>query len=180
MNWDAIGAIGEIIGAMAVVVSLVYLGRQIREGARASQAETELEAARMWSDFHARVAHSPDMARIWDLGHTKPEAMTEPDRHRFVWLVAEYFFLVEGLFKQQKHGFISPGTWSAHERTIAGLLQNEIVRKWWNSGVSPFSEAFARHVNGLIESPLPSTWAYTPLTELGGVAEDSGGRPNGT
>jgi hypothetical protein len=30
MNWDAIGAIGEIIGASAVVVSLVYLATQIR------------------------------------------------------------------------------------------------------------------------------------------------------
>lgn len=30
MNWDAIGTIGEIIGATAVVVSLVYLATQIR------------------------------------------------------------------------------------------------------------------------------------------------------
>ena len=30
MNWEAIGAIGEIIGAAAVVVSLIYLATQIR------------------------------------------------------------------------------------------------------------------------------------------------------
>ena len=30
MNWDAIGAVGEIIGAVAVVVTLVHLSRQIR------------------------------------------------------------------------------------------------------------------------------------------------------
>ena len=30
MDWDAIGAIGEIVGALAVVVSLGYLGIQIR------------------------------------------------------------------------------------------------------------------------------------------------------
>ena len=30
MNWDAIGATGEIIGAAAVVISLLYLGFQIR------------------------------------------------------------------------------------------------------------------------------------------------------
>lgn len=180
MDWGAVGAIGEITGAMAVVVSLVYLGRQIREGARASQAQTELEAARMWSDYHARVAHSPDMTRIWDLGHTKPDAMSDQDRQRFVWLIAEYFFLVEGLFKQKRRGFISPGTWASHERTIAGVLENEIVRTWWDSGVSPFSDVFSRHVNGLIERPLSSTWAYTPLAELGGVAEDPGGQANST
>ena len=30
MNWEAIGALGEMIGAVAVVVSLVYLAVQIR------------------------------------------------------------------------------------------------------------------------------------------------------
>ena len=30
MNWDAIGAIGEILGAIAVVATLFYLAVQIR------------------------------------------------------------------------------------------------------------------------------------------------------
>ena len=30
MNWEAIGAFGEIIGAIAVVLSLVYVGKQFR------------------------------------------------------------------------------------------------------------------------------------------------------
>ena len=30
MNWDAIGAVGEILGALAVVGSLIYVGRQFR------------------------------------------------------------------------------------------------------------------------------------------------------
>ncbi|MEC7418977.1 MAG: hypothetical protein VX659_02865, partial [Pseudomonadota bacterium] len=30
MNWDAAGAIGEIVGALAVVMSLIYLASQIR------------------------------------------------------------------------------------------------------------------------------------------------------
>lgn len=37
MNWEAIGAVGEIVGAAAVVVSMVYLGKQIRNQNRESQ-----------------------------------------------------------------------------------------------------------------------------------------------
>ena len=169
MSWEALGALGELVGAAAVVVSLVYLAMQVRAGARATQAETEMEAARMWSEFHARVAHSPDMTRIWDLGHTDPSAMSDRERQRFVWLVAEYFFLVEGLFKQQQRGFLSTGTWSAHERTLAGVLENEIVREWWSSGVSPYGDAFRQHVDRLAEMPIDSQWAYAPLAELGKV-----------
>jgi hypothetical protein len=35
MNWDAIGAIGEVIGAIAVVLSLIYLSFQIRHSTKA-------------------------------------------------------------------------------------------------------------------------------------------------
>ena len=37
MNWDAIGAIGEVVGAMAVVLSLIYLSFQIRHATKASE-----------------------------------------------------------------------------------------------------------------------------------------------
>ena len=160
-----------------MVVSLIYLGVQIRAGARAAQAETEMEAARMWSEFHGRVAHSPDMARIWDLGHTDSSDMSDLERQRFVWLVAEYFFLVEGLFKQRERGFISPGTWAAHERTVAGVLENEFVAGWWKSGVSPYSEAFVRHIDSLFEKPVAAKWSYSPLAELGAEADNAAGRP---
>lgn len=38
MNWDAIGAIGEIIGATAVFLTLAYLALQIRQSTKAIQA----------------------------------------------------------------------------------------------------------------------------------------------
>ena len=40
MNWEAIGAIGEITGALAVVVTLVYLSFQLRHNTYATRAST--------------------------------------------------------------------------------------------------------------------------------------------
>jgi hypothetical protein len=39
INWDAIGAIGEIVGAAAVVVSLVYLAQQMRMSNKLARSE---------------------------------------------------------------------------------------------------------------------------------------------
>ena len=38
MNWDALAAIGEIIGALAVVVTLGYLAIQVRHSVNVSEA----------------------------------------------------------------------------------------------------------------------------------------------
>ncbi len=45
MNWDAIGAIGELIGALAVVITLVFLVLQVRHNTRAMNESNRLERA---------------------------------------------------------------------------------------------------------------------------------------
>ena len=37
MNWEAIGAVGEIVGAITVFATLIYLAIQIKHGARAAR-----------------------------------------------------------------------------------------------------------------------------------------------
>ena len=54
MNWDAIGAIGENIGAFAVVISVVYLAVQIRK----QTAESRLAAARELSNLYIQTLRS--------------------------------------------------------------------------------------------------------------------------
>jgi hypothetical protein len=34
MNWEAISAIGQIVGALATVIPLIYLAREVRSNAR--------------------------------------------------------------------------------------------------------------------------------------------------
>lgn len=53
MNWEAIGAVGEIVGAIAVVVTLVYLTNQVRRGTAATQPATVQSAAALDQDFRS-------------------------------------------------------------------------------------------------------------------------------
>ena len=54
MDWEAIGAIGEILGALAVVASLFYLGLQIRR-------QTQQAKATMIQSLAAEFARSSDL-----------------------------------------------------------------------------------------------------------------------
>jgi hypothetical protein len=40
VNWDAIGAIGEVLGAVGVIITLVYLSVQLRQNTRAMRGQT--------------------------------------------------------------------------------------------------------------------------------------------
>lgn len=56
MNWEAVSASGEIIGAGAVIVTLIYLAIQIRQGINTVQGATEVELSKQFADYHARIA----------------------------------------------------------------------------------------------------------------------------
>ena len=42
MDWTAVGAVGELIGALAVVVTLAYLAVQVRHSKEATEANTRM------------------------------------------------------------------------------------------------------------------------------------------
>jgi hypothetical protein len=166
VNWEAASALAEWVGVVVVVVSLVYVAAQIRQNTLTVRSATELEGSRQWSEFHARIAHSPDMADIWDKGLTNPVNLSPSEKRKFIWFVAEYFALAEGLFRQRELGFLGDESWATHEKALAGLLGNPLLRSWWNSGVSPASPEFREAIEKAIEELGEQVWAYTPLSEL--------------
>ena len=167
MNWDAVSAVAEWFGVMLIVVSLAYVAIQIRQNTRTVQAATELETGRQWSEFHARVAHSADMPDIWDKGLTNPENLTAQEKRRFIWLVAEYLFVVESLYRQRQLGFLGHDSWTQHQSTVAGLLLHPLLESWWQSAVSPYSPEFRAAIDSArAELPADAIWSYTPLSDL--------------
>jgi hypothetical protein len=75
MNWDAIGAIGEMVGAAAVVLTLLVLVMQVRDGTRATEESNRLEKALAMdrhsdsmSRWRGRLMENAELARIWLVG----------------------------------------------------------------------------------------------------------------
>jgi len=70
MNWDAIGAVGEIVGALAVVVTLAYLALQVR----ASTRESEANAFAVTSDHRTMIrGQFMEHADVWARGNAEGE-----------------------------------------------------------------------------------------------------------
>lgn len=60
MNWDAIGAIGETVGALAVLITLIYLASQIRQSNRIGRTSSEAEFRVMAQTVNRIILETPD------------------------------------------------------------------------------------------------------------------------
>ena len=92
MNWDAIGALGEVIGATAVVATLIYLSIQTRQNTKAVQHASSrgvMEDANAW---RYRIVEDPDVAELFRTGLSDPNALSANDKYRFRMLLDALVF----------------------------------------------------------------------------------------
>jgi hypothetical protein len=167
MNWDAIGAIGEIIGAVAVVATLGYLGLQTRNMKDATKAATNairstalIESGRYWSDEILHLAVSTDMASIVAQGVEDAKKLDDNQRERLVAWYAQHLVATDALYYQFKDGALPPELWESHENAIAGLLNYDSFLRVWDAGYIPTSPGFRDYVNTLREGGRASDWSY--------------------
>ena len=154
MTWDAIGAIGDFVGGIAVVASLIYLAIQVRHSARvtnqntkeqqATNREAVLDAFFRW---RALVVDG-ELSRIYlkgceDLAHLDGE-----ERFRFGLLIEEFFLVNERLFERASEGTGEIPSFIAVEAT-AKLLEKPGARQWWDQNAALFSPRFR---NAVIET----------------------------
>lgn len=59
MNWEIVAALGEIVGAAAVVMSLLYLSRQVRTSNRLAEAEAWRSSTHAVTSLNAAFGVNP-------------------------------------------------------------------------------------------------------------------------
>ena len=79
MNWDAIGAVGELLGAAAVLFTLIYLAVQIRQNTSAVATATYESTMTGFNDINIVVAGNPALASVLDRGCQNPESLNSEE-----------------------------------------------------------------------------------------------------
>jgi len=90
VNWDAVGALGELTSAIAVVATLVYLSIQVRHSKAAVEENTRTahigvleQHTQAQSRWRGRLAEDGELAKIWVAAKSGRDVLNEVDSERF-------------------------------------------------------------------------------------------------
>ena len=131
MNWDAVAAIGEAVGAVGVIASLIYLAVQVRASTRASAVEAKLASTRMRTDFISYLIQSPDLNTVFLQGRKSIEDLSEEDYYRFSNMALHAFSFLSAAYFQFRKGTRSDDDWYEARSTMSFLLRGPGFRVWW-------------------------------------------------
>ena len=92
MNWEALGAIGELLGASGVVISLAYLAIQIKATRVANKKAALQGAYSKYNEVRRSLFENPELAELFLNGLGRPEDLSGKDIFRFM-VISETMFL---------------------------------------------------------------------------------------
>lgn len=151
MNWEAIGAIGELVGAVGVIFSLLYLATQVRASTRASAVESKIASTRFYTDFLSGIIQSPELQDLFLRGRKDLEALTPEERIRYSNLALQSFSFFSAAYFQYRNGTLQEDDWYENRSIIQFWLRGAGCRQWWNeTGQYLFGEGF----RALVESEM--------------------------
>jgi hypothetical protein len=85
VNWEAVSAIGQVVGAVAVavVISLIYLGTEVRNNARATRLASMRSLSEAINQYFKTCAEDADLADLWFPGIYDFQPIEGASRMRF-------------------------------------------------------------------------------------------------
>ena len=143
VNWDAVGAVGEIIGAIAVVITLFYLARQVRESTRVARAEMTKDLFLASRSAIMDIASNDRLAEIWSQIR-EFETDDAARRHTFY---QSFFRLYELEFNLAKEGLVDEQLARSYVLVIRMFARTRYFSDYWRGARDEFHEDFAVYVD---------------------------------
>ena len=152
MNWDMLGAIGELVGAAGVILTLVYLARQMRKATaedqrtRYTELTTEIaEVARGW-------AENDRLSDIMFRGFRDPACLKPPEMFRFYSSIFGAMRAWEAVWQYSQEEGVHDWGAEGTRATMASFFGLPGMQEYWVHRRNWFSAGFQAEVDRIMAS----------------------------
>ncbi len=155
MTLEQYAAIAEITGVIIVVVTLLYLSVQVRQGARLMRSESRQA---LLSNTREQLLAYLDNVDLFEK-MAGEEKLSPADQLRFGSLWILNMRNREHEWFQYKDGILDEGTWLSYREIIRLTLSSKRHRTWWSKMKGVFDSDFVELVDQFIgETPESDIW----------------------
>jgi hypothetical protein len=148
INWDAIGAMGEIAGSVGVFISLAYLAVQLRSSASETRDASIHSVMELAIKFRAESYHG-DLAEI-RLKAALGDSLTQLESLKFEGYLSALFELNELVFVQYQKKKLDPEYFQAWERRTSAAMSVPRIQQFWAKTKTGYRSSFVQYIDGLL------------------------------
>lgn len=150
MNWEAIGALAELLAAVGGIAAVVYLAVQIRLNTRAvrsSSIDSWVTAIALGNEAMASTDDFIDMAT------QRYSELNPHQRIMYHRALAQNTNAMEALYFHYVNGVVDETFLRAKMKPVKSIFQSPGVREWWSrKGVQMYDPRYVEYVENLLQS----------------------------
>lgn len=147
MNWDAISALAEVLGAIAVVASLVYVGRQVAQNTAMMRVAAATQTLERDHGLVLPMIESEELAEIWLKGDHRLTELSEANLQRLLQFERRAITLWHHNFQLRRQELLSNATWHYQNQMIQFLCHRQSIRQAWGIFKNTFETPFQEYVD---------------------------------
>jgi hypothetical protein len=153
MNWEAIGAVGEIIGAAGVIVTLAYLAFQLRNQTRETKLSATRDLARDYRDIMRDISGNEELYGLYLRSLEDYDGMPDADRMK---INLAFYSRIFGVHEQQHlhllEGRIDPVYLQSIRNRLAEAAKTPGPHQWWRRNRHLYSDNFRTYIDGVLKN----------------------------
>ena len=149
LSLDVAAKIAEVVGGVAVVIGLFFVGMEIRGNTVAQQfSATQL----LVSEYDAAIMpiNDPEFICIYIQGSRDFNGLSQQNKIRFSILLQPVFRNHEQLYYSAMLGTIDPNVYAGFQGHFAAVMQVPGYQQWWAARRDWFGIPFQEHVDRII------------------------------
>ncbi len=150
MNWDAIGALGEVFGAIAVVASVWYLAVQVQKQTQESKMAATRDLAAQYQSTLDLIIQDPELTAIWVVAVQDYLSLPNNDRLRVAFYLQRITRVMEAQFLHTLTENMESALFESTRYAFFEALTFPGVQQWWELSRDMFEPRFKAHVDEMI------------------------------
>lgn len=174
MSLEQASFVAQIISAVAIIASLIFVGVQLRQATRAMRNSSSQAHSAIYSGVISTIIDNGEFASIWRRGLADPESLDEDELVRFIACASAQFRFFESSRVQWLNGQLDGEHWQNIEAQVSSFASQPGIRAWWKIRRDWHSAAFQRWFEALAGTPGP---LYQPIS---GVRASKARAPRGS
>jgi len=143
-------SIAEVVGALAIVVSLIYVGIQVNDSTRAVRSATANATSTAISSWYSDIGTNLQASEVFLRGIADPESLTRAEIAQFIFLTHGLFFQYQGAYYLAEEGTLDTELQQSLVNTLLGVREQPGFLMYWEQRGNLFQPSFKAFVDDLI------------------------------
>ena len=150
-------SIAEVIGAIAIVISLIYVGVQVTASTRAVRSATANETASALSSWYTRLGTNLQASQVFIDGMTDPESLSREELFQFVVQFHGLMLEYQAAYYLSQEGTLDIELQESLTNTILGTRDLPGFAMYWGQRRDLFKSSFKDYIENLLSTGTTNT-----------------------